>query len=192
MTYLVLATTEADADAAAAIEQHHAELAGALAALVGGLQQMLVATGEADNLVVLRKGATSDGSSQIGREAAAALRTMTGVTRRADGTPLASRELVNQPFLRTRGGSRENVLVRGVEPVAFDVHRAVQRQDRPLPADEQRDHHVGIDHDIAQRQHRRGLFRGGRHGLGGRFIGHRVPLRQPSRDPAVRGGLLPV
>ena len=36
-----------------------------LAALVGGLQQMLVATGEADNLVVLRKGATSDGSSQM-------------------------------------------------------------------------------------------------------------------------------
>ena len=40
-----------------------------LAALVGGLQRMLVASGEDDNLVVLRKGATNDGSSQVPREA---------------------------------------------------------------------------------------------------------------------------
>jgi hypothetical protein len=49
---------------------------------------------------------------------------MPGVARRADGEPLASLELVNQPFMITRGGGREIVLIRGVEPVAFDVHRA--------------------------------------------------------------------
>ncbi len=97
-----------------------------LAALVGGLQRMLVATGEPDNLIVLRKGATNDGSSQVPREAAQALRTMTGVARAPDGEVLASPELVNQPFIRTREGQRENVLVRGVEPVAFRVHRAVR------------------------------------------------------------------
>jgi len=37
MTDLLLATTEADAEAAAAIEQHHAALSGALAALATGL-----------------------------------------------------------------------------------------------------------------------------------------------------------
>jgi len=46
MTDLVLATTEADADAAAAIEQHHAELSGALAALTTGLLDA-VAAGDA-------------------------------------------------------------------------------------------------------------------------------------------------
>jgi ABC-type lipoprotein release transport system permease subunit len=97
-----------------------------LAALVGGLQHMLVATGEPDNLVVMRKGATNDGSSQIPREAARALRTMTGVARGPTGAVLASPELVNQPFVHTRGGTRENVLVRGVEPVAFAVHRGVR------------------------------------------------------------------
>lgn len=97
-----------------------------LAALVGGLQQMLVSTGEPDNLVVLRKGATSDGSSQVPREAAAALRTLTGVAAGRDGEPLASRELVNQPFVRTLAGTRENVLVRGVEPASFAVHRSVR------------------------------------------------------------------
>jgi len=33
---------------------------------------------------------------------------------------------VNQPFIRTRAGGRENVLVRGVEPTALAVHRAVR------------------------------------------------------------------
>ena len=97
-----------------------------LSALVGGLKQMLVATGEPDNLIVLRKGATSDGSSQIPREAAQALRALAGVAAGPDGAPLASREIVNQPFLRTAGGGRENVLVRGVEPAAFGVHPAVR------------------------------------------------------------------
>jgi ABC-type lipoprotein release transport system permease subunit len=97
-----------------------------LAALVGGLQQMLVATGEPDNLIVLRKGATNDGSSQVPRDAARALRAMTGVARGPNGEILASAELVNQPFIVTRSGGRENVLVRGVEPTAFEVHRAVR------------------------------------------------------------------
>jgi len=97
-----------------------------LAALVGGLKQMLVATGEADNLVVLRKGATSDGSSQVPRDAALALRALRGVARGDDGEPLASLELVNQPFGYTRDGQRENVLVRGVSPAAFAVHRGVR------------------------------------------------------------------
>jgi putative ABC transport system permease protein len=97
-----------------------------LAALVGGLQRMLVSTGEPDNLIVLRKGSTSDGSSIVPREAAQVLRTLTGVARGPDGAPLASPEVVNQPFIRTRDGARENVLVRGVEPVAFQVHRGVR------------------------------------------------------------------
>ena len=97
-----------------------------LAALVGGLKQMLVATGDPDNLVVLRKGATSDGSSQLPRDAAQTLRALSGVARGADGNPLVSREIVNQPFVRTRDGGRENVLVRGVEPTAFAVHRSLR------------------------------------------------------------------
>jgi putative ABC transport system permease protein len=97
-----------------------------LAALVGGLQQMLVSTGESDNLIVLRKGSTSDGSSIVPREAVQFVRTLAGIARTDDGTVLASAEVVNQPFIRTPAGGRENVLVRGVEPVAFTVHRAVR------------------------------------------------------------------
>ena len=97
-----------------------------LAALVGGLKHMLIATGEPDNLIVMRKGSTSDGSSFLPRDVAPIVRTLGGVARRPDGQPLASAEIINQPFLRTREGGRENVLVRGVEPVALDVHRGVR------------------------------------------------------------------
>ena len=97
-----------------------------LTALVSGIQTILVSAGEADNLVVLRKGATSDGSSQISREAALAVRALPGIKTAPDGGPLFSPEIVNQPFMRTPDGGRENVLVRGVEPTAFAVHRGVQ------------------------------------------------------------------
>jgi putative ABC transport system permease protein len=97
-----------------------------LAALVGGLQQILVSAGEPDNLVVLRKGATSDGSSQVPRDAAQAVRSLPGIAVAADGLPLFSPEIVNQPFMRNPDGGRENVLVRGVEPVALGVHDSVR------------------------------------------------------------------
>ena len=97
-----------------------------LLTLVGGLRTMLASSGEPNNVVVLRKGSTNDGVSQVPRDAMLALRTMPGVARGSDGQPLASPEFVNQPFMITRGGGREIVLIRGVEPVAFDVHRAVR------------------------------------------------------------------
>ena len=97
-----------------------------LAGLVGGLQRMLVGTGDPDNLVVLRKGATNDGSSFLTREAVRIVYALPGIATGDDGRPLVSPEIVNQPFIITRDGGRENVLVRGVEPVAFAVHRGVR------------------------------------------------------------------
>jgi putative ABC transport system permease protein len=96
------------------------------AGLVSSLQRTLVSSGQPRNLIVLRKGATNDGSSALPLEAYQTLRFLPGVARGADGEPLASPELVVQPFFRTRGGGRENVLVRGVEPVALRVHDEVK------------------------------------------------------------------
>jgi putative ABC transport system permease protein len=93
--------------------------------LVSSLKRTLVASGNARNLIVLRKGATNDGSSVIPLEAFQAVRFFEGVARDATGSPLASPELVVQPFFRTASGGRENVLVRGVEPAALQVHDEV-------------------------------------------------------------------
>jgi putative ABC transport system permease protein len=94
--------------------------------LITSLKRTLVSSGEPLNLVVLRKGSDNDGSSQLSREAYQAIRFFDGIARNEQGWTLASPELVVQPFFRTKEGGRENVLVRGVEPVALAVHRGVR------------------------------------------------------------------
>ena len=94
--------------------------------LVSSMRRTLATTGSPDNLIVLRKGSDNDGSSAVPLEAHQALRFFDGVAKNAAGEPLASPELVVQPFFRTEGGGRENVLVRGVEPIALEVHEEVQ------------------------------------------------------------------
>lgn len=94
--------------------------------LLTSLHRTVATTGDALNLVVLRKGADNDGSSQITREAYDAIRYLEGIEIGPDGRRLVSPELVVQPFFYTVDGGRENVLVRGVEPAAFDVHDEVR------------------------------------------------------------------
>jgi putative ABC transport system permease protein len=93
--------------------------------LVSGIRRTLVTAGEPDNLIIIRKGATNDGSSMLPIEAYRALAHFPGIASGADGEPLVSPEMVIQPFFYRPGGGRENVLVRGVRPVAFSVHRNV-------------------------------------------------------------------
>ena len=94
--------------------------------LISSLKRTLVASGDPMNLVVLRKGSTNDGASQIDLDAYRSIRYLEGIAPDATGRPLISPELVVQPFFRGRDGGRENVLVRGVEPIALDVHRGVR------------------------------------------------------------------
>jgi len=93
--------------------------------LITSLRRTLVSSGDPLNLVVMRKGSDNDGSSQLSLEAYEAIKYFDGIARDARDQPLASPELVVQPFFHTLQGGRENVLVRGVEPVALAVHRDV-------------------------------------------------------------------
>jgi ABC-type lipoprotein release transport system permease subunit len=95
-------------------------------ALVSSLRRTLVSTGSPHNLIVLRKGSDNDGSSQLPLEAYQTLRFFDGIAKNEKGEPLASPELVVQPFFFRADGGRENVLVRGVEPVALEVHDEVR------------------------------------------------------------------
>src|SRR5262245_58647753 len=94
--------------------------------LIASLKRTLISSGSPDNLVVMRKGATNDGSSQLALEAYQAIRFFEGVAKDSAGNPLVSPELVVQPFFHTNAGGRENVLVRGVEPQALAVHGEVK------------------------------------------------------------------
>ena len=94
--------------------------------LISSLKRTLVASGDPRNLVVLRKGSTNDGASQIALDAYRSIRYLDGIAMNAQGRPLISPELVVQPFFHTLDGGRENVLVRGVEPIALEVHPGVR------------------------------------------------------------------
>ena len=66
---------------------------GALA-LVSGFRAAMLTTGSPANAIALRKGADSEISSGIGRDAANILRALSDVAPGPDGRPLASAELV--------------------------------------------------------------------------------------------------
>ena len=85
-------------------------------ALANGFQAALVRTGSPDNVIVMRKGADSELSSGVSRDAANILRALPDVAPGADGRPLVSPEvlvLINQARQGGRGTS--NVTIRGVD-----------------------------------------------------------------------------
>jgi putative ABC transport system permease protein len=97
-----------------------------LLGLISSLKRTLVSTGDPMTLVVLRKGSGNDGSSQISLDAFRDVRFFDGIARNREDIPLVSPELVVQPFAHTLEGGRENVLVRGVEPMGLEVHDEVK------------------------------------------------------------------
>jgi ABC-type lipoprotein release transport system permease subunit len=96
-----------------------------LLALISSLKATLATTGHPLNLVVLRKGSGTDGSSLLSPQAFRAVRYWDGIQRDTSDRPRVSPELVVQPFFYRLDGGRENVLVRGVEPIALTVHPTV-------------------------------------------------------------------
>lgn len=91
-------------------------------ALAEGFRTTLTSAGSPQNMLVLRKGADSEISSGIGRDAAAILRSLPDVAAGPDGRPLASAEMVVVSNLKRIGqpGS-SNVTLRGVDLSAVGV-----------------------------------------------------------------------
>jgi putative ABC transport system permease protein len=91
-------------------------------ALAQGFQRTLVASGSADNAIVLRKGATAENVSVVSTGQLPLIYSMPQIARGSDGQPLASPELVLIISLpRLTDGQPANVPVRGVGHKAFDV-----------------------------------------------------------------------
>ena len=101
----------------------------AMLALANGFIAALVKTGSADNVLLLRRGADSELSSGIPREAIGIIAASPHIAAGADGRPLVSPEtyiVINIP--RTGGGEFDvaNVVARGVSERAFEVRRNVR------------------------------------------------------------------
>lgn len=95
----------------------------ALSALNAGIAASYQASGEADNLLVLRQGATTEGYSGVSRQRATILRELPGVARDGTGAPLVAPESVTIFNLEKIGGGTTNVLVRGVSPASPVLRR---------------------------------------------------------------------
>ena len=94
-------------------------------AMVAGIGATITDAGAPDNMVVVRRGATTETYSLMTLDQFNALRFLPGIRRDAAGNPLASPELPVQTALsRTTGGS-DYIVFRGVLPAALEVHDQV-------------------------------------------------------------------
>ena len=85
------------------------------------MKQMAVTGGDDSTVVVVSRGSTSLGGSSVGKPGYDWVRVRPEIEQRA-GALLISPEMITQTQLRTSEGVSLFVAVRGVEPVAFQVH----------------------------------------------------------------------
>jgi ABC-type lipoprotein release transport system permease subunit len=95
-------------------------------AFAAGIRASLVATGSTDNIIVLKPGATAETMSIILPEEATRLAQTPGVAKDPAGNQLISSEVCVQTDIPRRTGGTANVALRGVDDVAFQVHREIK------------------------------------------------------------------
>lgn len=92
-----------------------------------GIRATLVATGQEDNVIILRKGAGAEINSAVGRDQAGIIETLPGIASDALGRTLVSREPVVLINLPKRGnGKPSNVTVRGTSAVGGELRPQVR------------------------------------------------------------------
>lgn len=95
--------------------------------LGNGLNRALIESGSPDNVLLLRKGATTEIASGIYRDQAHVVRTLAGIVQTSGQEPLAVPELVVLISLTKNGAETPaNVVVRGTEPEAFMLRPQVR------------------------------------------------------------------
>jgi putative ABC transport system permease protein len=101
----------------------------AVLALLNGLQTAFQSSGDARQILVMRKGSTAELSSGVTREVFQDLKSMAGIARE-DGEPIASLEMVtviNLPSVDSPDGM--NVTLRGILPVGVKMRDGLKLQD---------------------------------------------------------------
>lgn len=96
-------------------------------ALAQGLKSTYIATGDPRNLLVIRKGSTSESNSQIDLEGMHRMKYLDGIARDASNRPLFSEEIIVLIFLeRLAGEGGANVLVRGMKPTGLTLRPQIR------------------------------------------------------------------
>jgi len=110
--------------------------AASMGALSRGVQARLAATGEPQNLLLLSRKGENIIFSAIEADELVGLQALPGVAKGPEGGPLVSPELMDVAPVEVRLGDlsrRGPVNVRGVRPVAYQVHRSLRVTAGRLP-----------------------------------------------------------
>ena len=95
--------------------------------LGNGLKRALIESGSPENVLLLRKGATTEIASGIYRDQSHVVRALAEIAQTLDGQPLAIPELVVLISLsKTGSDTPANVVVRGTQPEAFVLRPQVR------------------------------------------------------------------
>ena len=95
-------------------------------ALADGLRATYLNTGDGLDLLVLRKGALAESSSQITPEEARHIEVLDGIARNTRGEPLASAEVIVLATLSRNGGGKAQVQIRGLGPAGSQLRQEVR------------------------------------------------------------------
>jgi putative ABC transport system permease protein len=83
--------------------------------LVEGLEYSLTISGDPLDLIVMRKGSSTETTGGFETAKADAILILPGIMRDQDGQPLAAKELLNIPIAERENGTKTNVIIRGVQ-----------------------------------------------------------------------------
>jgi putative ABC transport system permease protein len=83
--------------------------------LVEGLEHSLSISGDPLDLIVMRKGSSTETTGGFESISADELLTLPGIARDDEGHPLAAKELLNIPIAQRQNGTKTNVIIRGVQ-----------------------------------------------------------------------------
>jgi len=94
--------------------------------LAQGLRATFLRSGDARNLLVFRKGALAESSSQITLDEVRRVKFLDGVERASNGDPMASAEMIILITLKRANGGKAHVQVRGIGPAGAALRSPVQ------------------------------------------------------------------
>lgn len=98
----------------------------AMLSLARGFRATLVASGSADNALIVRAGATSEMTSGVPLDSVKILQDEPGIARGADGPLVTPEAVLMAPIPLISSGAQANVELRGVSPNVLDIRKTVK------------------------------------------------------------------
>ncbi len=86
--------------------------------LVEGLEHSLTISGDPLDLIVMRKGSSTETTGGFETSKADDVILLPGILKDKDGAPIAAKELLNIPIAERENGTKTNIIVRGVQPAS--------------------------------------------------------------------------